>query len=147
MVEQLSSAVDDAMPGSHQEVFTFKFDFIGKPLQQALFVLHDRMRKRINSMYAARRAQESMRRQYQEYLDTKKWPRFVEKAKITDIVKQINAPEVLDPQKRTFQELTMAIDSHDIQQRAELALQAKGAEIEILRQQAALDHLSHIRRI
>ena len=133
-------ASDADMPARDEVAFEFEFNFssLSRPFQRTLLALHDDMRKRINRVYAVRRELEHMVRDFNAFRETGKWPRFTEKISIHDRVQNEPVPLDVDPQRRTFKAFASAVDQHDVGNRADLAIAAKAAEIEVVKGEAGI---------
>ena len=75
------ASADHALPTATDELdptCTFNFKSLNRALQQTLFQLHDRHRRNLNALWAARDHLEGMNAQYQDWKTSHKLPQILE---------------------------------------------------------------------
>ena len=118
--------------------FSFNFKSLNRALQQTLFQFHDKHRRSLNALWAARDHLEGMNTQYQDWKTSQRVPRFLSKMQIPSKVLGSRCQPSLDPRGKTFGELAAELDDQDVDRRIEIMMQAKSAELDILRNEASL---------
>ena len=123
---ELPMATDEPDP-----TFTFNFKSSNRTLQQTLLQLHDRHRRNLNALWAARDHFQGMNAQYQDWKVSHKLPRFLSKMQTPPKAVGSRCPRNLDPRGKTLGELVAELDDQDVDQ---MMMQAKAAELDVLQQ-------------
>ena len=134
---ELEMGMDEPDP-----TFSFNFKSLNRALQQTLFQFHDKHRRSLNALWAARDHLEGMNAQFQEWKNSRKVPRFLSKMQIPLKVLGSRCPQSIDPRGKTFGEVTAELEDKDVDRRIEIMMQAKSAELDLLRDEASLSSYS-----
>ena len=114
---ELPMASDEPDP-----TFTFNFNSLNRAPQQTLFQYHDRHRRDLNALWAARDHLEGMNAQYRKWKTSHKLPRFLSKMQIPSKIVGSRCPTSFDPRGKKFGEFVAELDDQDVDRNIEILM-------------------------